>query len=89
MPSDLPRVELIRLARETVGQLRQEGVIAWVWFKWTCPGCGTRNTLEMPGVLAERSNCIQCGQETVIEKGGFALAIGNIGIGPTGSSIPS
>jgi hypothetical protein len=70
--SDLPRVELMRMAQAAIDR-SAPGVI--VHFKFTCPGCGERCTLAEPNVLRESGECWRCGVESPIERGGFMLII--------------
>jgi len=71
MKDDLPRDELMKLASDALQQYPG----AEVHFKFTCSHCGERCTLEDPNCLYESGICHQCGQETVITKGGFLLAL--------------
>ena len=70
-PTDLPRQELMELASETLKNY--PGAV--IHFKFTCPQCGQRCTLEEPNTLYENGICFQCGANSPIERGGFMIAI--------------
>jgi len=38
--------------------------------KWTCAGCGTRQTMEVPNKMFTRGICEECGHETDIKARG-------------------
>jgi len=48
---------------------------AQVYFKFTCPKCGERCTLEEPNVLHENGECCACSIVSPIEKAGFMLVL--------------
>ena len=73
-PQDLARDELMQLATETRQRYLGQGAV--IHFKFTCEHCGERCTLQEPNVLYEFGECFQCGRETEITHGGFALALG-------------
>jgi len=70
--------------RETIMKLAEKALVsngspkAQVHFKYTCPKCGERCTLEEPNTLYERGTCFSCGADEPIVKAGFMLAICNI-----------
>lgn len=69
---DLPRDELVKVAnRETGPHGQWPG--ATVNFKYTCPHCGTRCTLQEDNTLYEEGECFQCGRKSKIEYGGFMI----------------
>ena len=68
-PRDLPRHELMKLADEAIK--RYPG--SYVHFKFTCQNCGERCLLQEKNKLYEKGICHKCEQETVIDRGGFAL----------------
>ena len=73
-PGDLPREELIELARKTIEEYRARGAEADVHFKWSCP-CGERCMFEEPNTLFERGTCHACGGDHPVTHGGFMLAV--------------
>ena len=70
-PKDLPREELMKLASETLE--RYPGAV--LYFKFTCQHCGTRCTLQDPGMLYETGICYECSRETPITHGGFMVVM--------------
>jgi predicted RNA-binding Zn-ribbon protein involved in translation (DUF1610 family) len=48
---------------------------AKVYFKFTCPTCGERLTLEEPNILYEDGECAKCGVTAPIEKAGYMLLL--------------
>lgn len=69
---DRPRAEIIKMANDVIERAAGR---AKVYFKFTCPGCGERLTLEEPNVLYEDGECVKCGQTHPIERAGFMLLI--------------
>lgn len=67
---DLPREELCRRAQEALEEWPPGTDIL---FKFTCQWCGERCTLVEPNKLYENGECHQCGKETPITCGGFAI----------------
>jgi hypothetical protein len=67
---DLPREELMKSATEAIANCPG----AEVYFKFTCAHCGERCILLEPNKLYERGECHKCGQETVIDEGGYMLS---------------
>lgn len=67
---DLPREELIKQAEQAVSQWPGK---VQVLFKFTCPYCGERCTLQEPNVLYENGECFSCGKTSPIEFGGFSI----------------
>jgi len=70
-PKDLPREQLMDLA----GEVLKDHPGAIVHFKFTCPHCGTRCTLQMPNVLFEDGECYNCGRTEPITNGGFMVIL--------------
>lgn len=72
---DLPREELMRRAEAAM----HEGFLGYkvdeILFKFTCPECGERCTLQEPNVLRENGECYKCGTVSPIEVGGFTLKL--------------
>lgn len=69
---DRPRNEIITMASELLDRANGR---AKVYFKFTCPACGERCTLEEPNVLSESGECCSCGVISPIEKAGFMLLL--------------
>jgi ribosomal protein S27AE len=67
---DVPRAALMAMAERTLLGMPAGSV---VYFKFTCLHCGERCVLAEPNTLNERGECWRCGNETVIERGGFML----------------
>lgn len=66
---DLPLKELAALANQRV----MEG---WdIRIKFTCAYCLTRCTLQEINTIYEEGECFNCGEHTVIDMGGFMMAI--------------
>lgn len=74
---DLPREELMRRANLALEHGFHGLKVTEVWFKYTCPWCGERCTLEEPGVLYENGICHKCGKSAPIKVGGFTLHLTN------------
>lgn len=71
-PGDLPRADLMRMGEQLIRQYGGPKRVE-VHFKFTCPYCGTRCTLQDANVLPERGECAECGETTEITMGGVAL----------------
>lgn len=69
IPKDLPREELLASAEDAMR--RYPG--ATLHFKFTCPHCGERCTLQEPNTLYESGECFRCGKTEPITHGGFML----------------
>lgn len=69
-PGDLPRDELVKRAQQAI---QESPVPVQVYFKFTCPHCGERCTLQEPNKLYENGECFVCGKESPITVGGFSL----------------
>lgn len=70
---DLPRDELEKRAKQAIADYPYANVD--VLFKFTCPYCGTRCTLQEPNKLYENGECCNCGKSSPITVGGFSLHI--------------
>ena len=72
-PRDLPWDELNARGREWA----DKG--AYVFVKWTCVVCGSRQTFPEPNHLYDEGECEDCGGVTDLRKtgGGFALILTN------------
>lgn len=67
---DLPREELVKAAQK----VKEESLVpVQVFFKFSCEHCGHRCMFQEPDKLFEKGECSECGQETVITHGGYAL----------------
>ena len=71
---DLPRDELVRLANEVLQTMPGMNV----YFKFTCAHCGSRQTFAEPNTLYTSGDCEECGGNTEVAKGGFAI-MGRLG----------
>lgn len=69
---DRPRLEIIEQASKVIERAAGR---AKVYFKFTCPSCGERLTLEEPNVLYEDGECAKCGATNPIEKAGFMILL--------------
>ena len=49
-----------------------------VWMKFTCPNCGSRQTMDEPYTVFRHGTCQECGVTSRLERGGFLLAIGQV-----------
>lgn len=67
---DLPRDELAKKAYQAIADW---GGNVEVHFKFTCPECGFRCTLQEPNKLYENGECCNCGKTSPIDVGGFML----------------
>ena len=65
---DKPIEEIARLADEQI----QKGFT--IWQKWTCPNCGSRQTMSEPNLLYRSGRCHECEQINIITECGFMLA---------------
>jgi hypothetical protein len=45
-----------------------------VWQKWTCPNCGSRQTMDEPDTFYLSGSCQNCGKVSKIHVCGFMLA---------------
>jgi ribosomal protein S27E len=77
---DLPWHELV----ERLTAVLKQGN-ATVYVKFTCQGCGSRQTFDRPNVLYTSGLCEECGRETsLLERGGgFAVVFGLTDAGKT------
>lgn len=65
---DLSRIELLNQGSSAA----QDG---WtVYFKFSCAWCGERCQFNEPNKLYAKGECAKCGQETIVDVGGFLLA---------------
>jgi hypothetical protein len=71
-PGDLPRKELAALANEAIATYGGPEVCK-VFFKFTCPHCGARCTLQEPNALYEEGVCAGCNKSSPITVGGFSI----------------
>lgn len=69
-PKDLPWLELLRLARKTLRNPR-----ATVFGKWTCQGCGSRQTFEEANRIYTSGICEECHHETSLLKHGGGMSV--------------
>lgn len=69
---DLPRDKLVEQANRDVDSYE---CAVDCYFKYTCEHCGNRCMLQEPNKLYEKGECCQCGLETEIKFGGYALHI--------------
>lgn len=69
---DKPRDEIISMANDIV--VKSKGR-AKVYFKFTCPACGERCTLEEPNTLYEEGECFKCSAVNPILEAGFMLVL--------------
>lgn len=67
---DLTREELVKRANKAIAD---HNCHVDVLFKFTCPECGERCTLQEPNVLYENGECCSCGAVSPIQYGGFTL----------------
>ena len=65
MPEDFPFDEVVQRADELI----RGG--AKVYFKFTCEGCGARQTFDVPNVAYKTGKCEECGHITDIERNGM------------------
>lgn len=70
-PTDLPRTQLMRHAQTILIKMGR----GCVYFKFTCPKCGTRCTIEQPNTLYEQGECFSCGHISDITEGGYIYII--------------
>jgi hypothetical protein len=47
------------------------------WQKWTCPNCGSRQTMEEPNVLYRSGKCQACDTVSEIVVCGFMMVAGD------------
>jgi len=59
----------------------QEAIAAGftIYQKFTCQGCGARNTMEKPNTFFKQGTCEDCGRTTKIEECGF-MAVGGVSL---------
>jgi rRNA maturation endonuclease Nob1 len=72
---DYPRNVIMAMAEKAILQYTRSGMIASVYFKFTCEASGERYTLVEPNDLYEYGECARCGHNTKIKKAGFSLLI--------------
>jgi predicted RNA-binding Zn-ribbon protein involved in translation (DUF1610 family) len=72
LKGDLARDELCKAAEEAMDKWGDQ---LEIHFKFTCPNCGTRCTLQEANKLYESGECHQCGVTAPITHGGFMLMI--------------
>jgi hypothetical protein len=65
---DRPIEEIAALADEQI----KKGFT--IWMKWTCPSCGSRQTMDEPNLLYRSGICQACGETNDITVCGFMLA---------------
>ncbi len=70
--TDLCKADLLRAADNTILANGGQGRCS-VRFKFTCPNCGTRCTLNEPNTFYDEGECCACGHVSKIERGGFVL----------------
>jgi hypothetical protein len=61
---DFPIAELIPVTDKLIG------AGCTVFFKWTCGGCGARQTFDTPNVLYTRGKCEECDHVTDLRESG-------------------
>ena len=49
-----------------------------IWMKWTCPNCGSRQTMEEPNVLFSSGHCQECNTVSEITHCGLLAAKGAV-----------
>lgn len=69
---DRPRDEILAMANQVIERAAGR---AKVYFKFTCPACGERLTLEEPNTLFEDGTCEKCGVTAPIEKAGYMILL--------------
>ena len=84
---DRPRAEIMEMAN---GVIARAAGRAQVFFKFTCPACGERLTLEKPNTLYEDGECGKCGVTAPIEKAGYMILLrmpAKVGPGTTSDKL--
>jgi predicted RNA-binding Zn-ribbon protein involved in translation (DUF1610 family) len=72
---DYPRDDIAKMAHAAI--MEHGGpTVARVFFKFTCPACGTRCTFNDPNTLYERGECADCGHDAPVTHAGYALHVG-------------
>ena len=64
MPNDYP----IQECADTAEKYIQQGL--YVYQKWTCKNCGSRQTMTEPNIFFESGTCEECGKVTDIKAQG-------------------
>jgi hypothetical protein len=65
---DLPIKEIEKMANAQIDR----GFT--IWQKWTCPACGSRQTMDTPDVLYLSGHCQECDTVSPITVCGFMMA---------------
>ncbi len=74
---DYPRDEIMEMASRAI--LKHGGPQhCRVYFKFTCPNCGTRCQFDEPNSLYEEGECAECGMTAPVDEAGYALHIGQL-----------
>ena len=66
---DLPRDQIIKMAQDVITKNCD------VYFKFTCPHCGTRCSFNEKNRLYEEGECCKCGKKSKVDFAGFSLHI--------------
>jgi hypothetical protein len=73
MEGDLPIREIEKMANAQI----DKGF--FIWQKWTCAHCGSRQTMDKPNVLYLTGECQECKRISPIPYCGFMLASSGAG----------
>ena len=69
LPQNKPFGEVVRLADEQIAKG------ATVYQKFTCAGCGTRQTMEKANVFYTEGRCEECGTITDLQETGCGFLL--------------
>lgn len=71
--ADLSKTELMTHAQDAIEAFASKGILVQVYFKATCPSCGSRGTFDDPNVIYDAMECAACGQEFPFIAGGYLV----------------